>query len=117
METNEFTYFTAFSPTFPAHDSPNRGTLSYFTSLWTKLSKISTRSAKFSYKNSRIFISKDDKRRQLFRKMKNLLNHMFLRPILPTKYPSLRSGRLVSAVGLGNPVKFSKLPCKGVVNN
>ena len=102
-------HFTTFWPTLPTYESPNRGTLGYLMSLGT-LRKITTRSAKFSWKNSRICISKDEKSLYsfVFGKLRIMINHGSLRPILPTKHSFLRSRCFVCKIGLGN-TWFSKI--------
>ena len=84
--------FTAFWPTFPTYDSLNRGRLKYLTSLGTVL--YNNHALNLTENN---FISKDEKivYNYFFGKLKILLNHGFLRPILSTKHPS--------QIGLGNP--------------
>ena len=93
----------------PTYESPNRGTLGYLMSLGT-LRKITTRSAKFSWKNSRICISKDEKSLYsfVFGKLRIMINHGSPRPILPTKHSFLRSRCFVCKIGLGN-TWFSKI--------
>ena len=56
---------------------PNSGRLGYLMSQLGQLCKITTRSVKFSGKNSRILISKDDKivYNYFFGKLKFLINH------------------------------------------
>ena len=44
-----------------------------------------------------------------FEKLESFLHNEVHCPILPTKHPALRSGRLRSKIGLGNPWK-SKTP-------
>ena len=70
-----------------------------------QLSKITNCSVKFLGKNSRIFISKDDKivYNYFFGKSKMLLNHGFPRSIFSTKHPLLRSRCFVDKIVLGNP--------------
>ena len=83
---------------------PLRGRLNYLTSLVGQFYKINTRSVKFSWKHSRIFISKHDKMvyNNFFGKLQILLNHGVPRPILSTKHPSLSSECFVDKIGLEN---------------
>ena len=80
------------------HDSPNRGTLSYFTSLGT--SKITTRSAA----SFRLSSQKNDKNvyNYFFGKLNILLNNGFPRPIL-TNFPRCALYILSGKTYLGNP--------------